>query len=73
MEKHMLNLRWNLFKEVNVMEEKIKNVFAIAGIILGIAFCIFLLNVVESRENEKAKEEGRNTLIYASNGEKYYK
>ena len=55
------------------MEEKIKNVFAIAGIILGIAFCIFLLNVVESRENEKAKEEGRNTLIYASNGERYYK
>ena len=31
------------------------------------------INVVESRENEKAKEEGRNTLIYASNGEKYYK
>ena len=55
------------------MEEKIKNVFATMGIILGIAFCIFLLNVVESRENEKAKEEGRNTLIYASNGERYYK
>lgn len=55
------------------MEEKIKNIFVIMGIILGIAFCIFLLNVVESRENEKAKEEGRNTLIYASNGEKYYK
>lgn len=55
------------------MEEKIKNIFATMGIILGIAFCIFLLNVVESRENEKAKEEGRNTLIYASNGEKYYK
>ena len=55
------------------MEEKIKNVFVVMGIILGIAFCIFLLNVVESRENEKAKEEGRNTLIYASNGEKYYK
>lgn len=55
------------------MEEKIKNVFAIVGIILGIAFCILLLNVVESRENEKAKEEGRNTLIYASNGERYYK
>ena len=55
------------------MEEKIKNVFAVMGIILGIAFCIFLLNVVESRENEKAKEEGRNTLIYASNGERYYK
>ena len=55
------------------MEEKIKNIFAIMGIILGIAFCIFLLNVVESRENEKAKEEGRNTLIYASNGERYYK
>lgn len=55
------------------MEEKIKNIFATMGVILGIAFCIFLLNVVESRENEKAKEEGRNTLIYASNGEKYYK
>lgn len=55
------------------MEEKIKNIFAVMGIILGIAFCIFLLNVVESRENEKAKEDGRNTLIYASNGEKYYK
>ena len=55
------------------MEEKIKNIFVVIGIILGIAFCIFLLNVVESRENEKAKEEGRNTLIYASNGEKYYK
>ncbi len=55
------------------MEEKIKNVFATMGVILGIAFCIFLLNVVESRENEKAKEEGRNTLIYASNGERYYK
>lgn len=55
------------------MEEKIKNVFAVMGVILGIAFCIFLLNVVESRENEKAKEEGRNTLIYASNGERYYK
>lgn len=55
------------------MEEKIKNIFVVMGIILGIAFCVFLLNVVESRENEKAKEEGRNTLIYASNGEKYYK
>lgn len=55
------------------MEEKIKNIFVVMGIILGIAFCIFLLNVVESRENKKAKEEGRNTLIYASNGEKYYK
>ena len=55
------------------MEEKIKNVFAVMGVILGIAFCIFLLNVVEKRENEKAKEEGRNTLIYASNGERYYK
>ena len=55
------------------MEEKIKNIFVVMGIILGIVFCIFLLNVVESRENEKAKEEGRNTLIYASNGEKYYK
>ena len=55
------------------MEEKIKNIFATMGIILGIAFCIFLLNVVESRENEKAKEDERNTLIYASNGEKYYK
>ena len=55
------------------MEEKIKNIFVVMGIILGVAFCIFLLNVVESRENEKAKEEGRNTLIYASNGEKYYK
>ena len=55
------------------MEEKIKNILAVMCIILGIAFCIFLLNVVESRENEKAKEEGRNTLIYASNGEKYYK
>ena len=55
------------------MEEKIKNIFAAMGVILGIAFCIFLLNVVESRENEKAKEEGRNTLIYASNGERYYK
>ena len=55
------------------MEEKIKNIFVVMGIILGIAFCIFLLNLVESRENEKAKEEGRNTLIYASNGEKYYK
>ena len=55
------------------MEEKIKNVFAAMGVILGIAFCIFLLNVVESRENEKAKEEGRNKLIYASNGERYYK
>ena len=53
--------------------EKIKNIFVVMGIILGSAFCIFLLNVVESRENEKAKEEGRNTLIYASNGEKYYK
>ena len=38
------------------MEEKIKNVFAIVGVILGIAFCIFLLNVVESRENEKQNE-----------------
>ena len=55
------------------MEEKIKNIFATMGVILGIAFCFFLLNVVESRENQKAKEEGRNTLIYASNGEKYYK
>ena len=55
------------------MEEKIKNVFAAMGVILGIAFCVFLLNVVESREYEKAKEEGRNTLIYASNGERYYK
>ena len=55
------------------MEEKIKNIFVVMGIILGIAFCIFLLNVVEGRENQKAKEEGRNTLIYASNGEKYYK
>ena len=55
------------------MEEKIKNIFVVMGIILGIAFCIFLLNVVENRENEKAKEEGRNTLIYDSNGEKYYK
>ena len=55
------------------MEEKIKNIFVVIGIILGIAFCIFLLNVVENRENEKAKEEGRNTLIYASNGERYYK
>ena len=55
------------------MEERNKNIFVVMGIILGIAFCIFLLNVVESRENEKAKEEGRNTLIYASNGEKYYK
>ena len=55
------------------MEEKIKNIFVVMGIILGIAFCVFLLNVVESRENEKAKEEGRSTLIYASNGEKYYK
>lgn len=55
------------------MEEKIKNIFAVMGIILGIVFCIFLLNVVESRENERAKIEGRNTLIYASNGEKYYK
>ena len=55
------------------MEEKIKNIFVVMGIILGIAFCVFLLNVVESRENEKAKEEGRNTLIYTSNGEKYYK
>lgn len=55
------------------MEEKIKNIFVVMGIILGIAFCIFVLNVVESRENEEAKEEGRNTLIYASNGEKYYK
>ena len=55
------------------MEEKIKNIFVVMEIILGIAFCIFLLNLVESRENEKAKEEGRNTLIYASNGEKYYK
>ena len=54
------------------MEEKIKNIFVVMGIILGIAFCIFLLNVVESRENEKAKE-GRNTLIYASNGERYDK
>ena len=52
------------------MEEKIKNVFATMGVILGIAFCIFLLNVVESRENEKANEEGRNTLSYASNGER---
>ena len=42
------------------MEEKIKNIFVVMGIILGIAFCIFLLNVVESRENEKAKEEGRD-------------
>lgn len=55
------------------MEEKIKNIFVVMGIILGIAFCVFLLNVVESRENEKAKEEGRNTLIYASNGERYYR
>ena len=55
------------------MEEKIKNIFVVMGIILGIAFCIFLLNIVETRENEKAKEEGRNTLIYASNGERYYK
>ena len=55
------------------MEEKIKNVFAIVGVILGIAFCILLLNVVESRENERAEIEGRNTLIYASNGERYYK
>ena len=55
------------------MEEKIKNIFVVMGIILGIAFCIFLLNVVESRENERAEIEGRNTLIYASNGEKYYK
>jgi hypothetical protein len=55
------------------MEERTKNIFAIMGVVLGIAFCIFLLNVVESRENEKAKEEGRNTLIYASNGERYYK
>ena len=55
------------------MEEKIKNIFATMVVILGIAFCIFLLNIVEIRENEKAKEEGRNTLIYASNGEKYYK
>lgn len=55
------------------MEEKIKNVFAIVGVILGIAFCIFLLNVVESIENERAEIEGRNTLIYASNGERYYK
>ena len=55
------------------MEEKIKNVFATMGVILGIAFCIFLLNVVESRENERAEIEGRNTLIYGSNGERYYK
>ena len=55
------------------MEEKIKNVFAIVGIILGIAFCVFLLNVVEKRENERAEIEGRNTLIYTSNGERYYK
>lgn len=55
------------------MEEEIKSIFAVMGVILGIAFCIFLLNVVESRENERAKEEGRNTLIYASNGERYYK
>ena len=46
------------------MEEKIKNVFATMGVILGIAFCIFLLNVVESRENEKAKEEGRNRYVF---------
>lgn len=55
------------------MEEKIKNVFAIVGVILGIAFCIFLLNVVEKREYERAETEGRNKLIYASNGERYYK
>lgn len=55
------------------MEEKIKNVFAIVGVILGIAFCIFLLNVVEKREYKRAEIEGRNTLIYASNGERYYK
>ena len=55
------------------MEEKIKNVFAVMGVILGIAFCIFLLNVVEKRESERADIEGRNILIYASNGEKYYK
>ena len=55
------------------MEEKIKNVFAAMGVILGITFCIFLLNVVESRENERAEVDGRNTLIYASNGERYYK
>ena len=55
------------------MEEKIKNVFATMGVILGIAFCIFLLNVVEKREYERAEIDGRNTLIYASNGERYYK
>lgn len=55
------------------MEERTKNIFAIMGVVLGIAFCIFLLNVVESRENERAEIEGRNTLIYASNGERYYK
>ena len=55
------------------MEEKIKNVFAVMGVILGIAFCIFLLNVVEKREYERSEIEGRNTLIYASNGERYYK
>lgn len=55
------------------MEEKIKNVFAIVGVILGIAFCISLLNMVEKREYERADIEGRNTLIYASNGERYYK
>lgn len=55
------------------MEEKIKNVFAIVGVILGIAFCIFLLNAVEKREYERAEIEDRNTLIYASNGERYYK
>ena len=55
------------------MEEKIKSVFAIVGVMLGIAFCIFLLNVVEKREYERAEIEGRNTLIYASNGERYYK
>ena len=55
------------------MEEKIKNVFATMGVILGIAFCIFLLNVVEKREYERTEIEGRNTLIYASNGERYYK
>ena len=55
------------------MEEKIKNVFAVMGVILGIAFCIFLLNVVEKRENKRAEAEGTNTLIYSSNGERYYK
>ena len=55
------------------MEEKIKNIFVVMGIILGSAFCNFLLNIVESREKEKAKEEGINTLIYSLNGERYYK